>query len=409
MDTTSNYTNNSQTGLLNLETTLNPVNNSRTESCEMNTTSNPFNNSQTESCEMDTTPYPVKHSQTESCEMNTTSYPFNNSQTESCEMDTTSNPINNSQTKSCNIDTNPNPVNNIQTKSCNMDTNSNYDNIIQGESCYNTTTSNSVNNSQTESFNFDNMTNPQNNNQTVSCNIATNTTSIGNNQTKSMNITLKPKSTICSCKYNLGLSKISEEPIDKDINEEQKEELEKFEQNNRDCCFENHNDVMKIPIQYDIVAKPALIKSTDELHQHLNSYLEDVLLQDIVNSLRELGLKSLIVKGLFLKEFELDILIFLPKYRLVIIIEAKRGKEKNCLTNLYKASQQVGKRQDTIKSELKSDWIFVKAACLAAPKKNLGKYASEHKPKPCHNCSKFILWNEDINSGIKHYDHIIYF
>ena len=165
-------------------------------------------------------------------------------------------------------------------------------------------------------------------------------------------------------------------------------------------------------------------------NQYLAKYLEDVLLQEIVHSLRAKGLEAFVFNGLSLKceveeekkEYEIDTLVFLPEYKLIINLEVKRGQEKNCWKNLKKASNQLRKHLELFKTTVTLDWIFVKAACLAASKESLHKNSktkqkknykpSDDKPtndkrtdkKPCDYCSKFIIWKENIISGIFYYN-----
>ena len=124
--------------------------------------------------------------------------------------------------------------------------------------------------------------------------------------------------------------------------------------------------------------------------------MEDVLQEEIVKAMTLLDLESFVLKG-FDPEREFDILVLVPKCKLIINIEAKNGSPHKTLKNLDKASEQLKIRLDIIKKLIKSDWMFAKTVCLSISKQEMEDL---NTPRPCETCCKYILFKDDILEGM---------
>ena len=194
--------------------------------------------------------------------------------------------------------------------------------------------------------------------------------------------------------------KISDEKISHEI---YSGKIDCVVQSNNNHCFQNHNKVIKIPIQYENKRKRSIINQdkdyislNDNSKQYLDDYLEDVLQEEIVKALTLLDLESFVLKG-FDTEREFDILVLVPKYKLIINIEAKKGSPHKTLKNFGKAAKQSKIRFDIIKKLIKSDWMFAKTVCLSTSKQEMENL---NTPKPCETCCEYIIWKDDILKGI---------
>ena len=149
-------------------------------------------------------------------------------------------------------------------------------------------------------------------------------------------------------------------------------------------------DCYKLSKQEKDILKEELKQEVPSISDHY----EFILCQQIVQAVKELDLDGCVITGLYVRDirsgpnfqkfanFEIDNVLVIPKYKLIVDIEVKYSNSK-----LKKASNQTKKHADAFKF-ISKDWQFVKAACVL----NLERETK----KICTNCSKFIITEKQL-------------
>ena len=149
-------------------------------------------------------------------------------------------------------------------------------------------------------------------------------------------------------------------------------------------------DCYKLSKQEKDILKEELKQEVPSISDHY----EFILCQQIVQAVKELDLDGCVITGLYVRDirsgpnfqkfanFEIDTVLVIPKYKLIVDIEVKYSNSK-----LKKASNQTKKHADAFKF-ISKDWQFVKAACVL----NLERETK----KICTNCSKFIITEKQL-------------